>query len=78
MDNEKIIVNINEELKEIYPLIKIKYDKFEYLFYITIPNDFNNIFVGKIIDDNICPVEEKEYQNLINLFQNIILKIKNT
>ena len=56
MDNEKIIVSLNEETKEIYPIVNIKYNNFEYVFYISSPNDFDNIFVGKIINENICLV----------------------
>ena len=78
MDNEKIIVSLNDETKEIYPLVNIKYNNFEYVFYITSPNDFDSIFVGKIINENICSVEEKEYQELLKIFQAIIAKIKNT
>lgn len=78
MDNEKIIVSLNEETKEIYPIVNIKYNNFEYVFYISSPNDFDNIFVGKIINESICPVEEKEYQEIFKIFQTIIARIKNT
>ena len=65
MDNEKIIVSIEDELKEIYPLVRIKYNEYEYLFYLTDLNNHENIFVGKIINDSICPVVDNEYQELI-------------
>ncbi len=78
MDNEKIIVSIEDELKEIYPLVRIKYNEYEYLFYLTDLNNHENIFVGKIINDSICPVVDNEYQELIKIFKTIISKIKNT
>ena len=68
MDNEKIIVSIEDELKEIYPLVRIKYNEYEYLFYLTDLNNHENIFVGKIINDSICPVVDNEYQELIKIF----------
>ena len=78
MDNEKIIVSIEDELKEIYPLVRIKYNEYEYLFYLTDLNNHENIFVGKIINDSICPVVDNEFQELIKIFKTIISKIKNT
>ncbi len=76
MDNEKIIVSLNDETKEIYPLVNIKYNNFEYVFYIISPNDFESVFVGKIINENICPVEEKEYQELFKIIMKLIDYLK--
>lgn len=75
---DKIIVIINGEEKNIYPLMELEKDKIKYIVYTTV-SDLKeiegNIYIGILNGDKILPVDNDELEFFDKVVQDIIRKI---
>ncbi len=75
---DKIIVIINGEEKNIYPLMELEKDKIKYIVYTTV-SDLKeiegNIYIGILNGDKILPIDNDELEFFDKVVQDIIRKI---
>ena len=75
---DKIIVIINGEEKNIYPLMELEKDKIKYIVYTTasdLKEIEGNIYIGILNGDKILPIDNDELEFFDKVVQDIIRKI---
>ena len=73
---DKIVVSINNEEKEIYPLVEVESVSKKYIIYtyFTEPEQIkDNTYLGVLDGESILPVSDGELEQFNNLFEQIIL-----